>query len=383
VMTQTDSFTAAEVADGTLEAWVTETLNLAVVDFDGVDDNLDLDSNQSFSGAFTWSFKLLLSSTATAQVIFANSSVNNVYVRTNVTASVFEFRIGGSAVSVSFDSNLESETLYDIQISRNVSNVITVVVDGVTQSDNAKTLTGTFIVNRFGMRNAAFNPLGGLLYNVNLGNGLEWDGTIADGNTIGTVNGSPTTTTIQVQGDTGFVSKWYDQSGNDNHATQGTAASQPKIVVGGTLVTKLGQPSIDFTTGSTALLSDSFSITETESAVFAIWQPAQDSATTVQARHRTLFGNASSQIYIGTPNADSQMSFKRFGAVKTFTLGLASLNTPNLHAFVGTTAGADYYFNGSSIYSDTATGTNSIRNNLRIGTKQILPLTIQRVISPK
>jgi hypothetical protein len=368
----TDSFTAAEVADGTLEAWVTETLNLAVVDFDGVDDNLDLDSNQSFSGAFTWSFKLLLSSTATAQVIFANSSVNNVYVRTNVTASVFEFRIGGSAVSVSFDSNLESETLYDIQISRNVSNVITVVVDGVTQSDNAKTLTGTFIVNRFGMRNAAFNPLGGLLYNVNLGNGLEWDGTIADGNTIGTVNGSPTTTTIQVQGDTGFVSQWYDQSGNDNHATQGTAASQPKIVDGGTLVTKLGQPSMDFTTGSTMLLSDSFSITETESAVFAIWQPAKDSATTVQARNRTLFGNASSQIYIGTPNADSQMSFKRFDAVKTFTLGLASLNTPNLHAFVGTTAGADYYFNGSSIYSDTATGTNSIRNHLRIGAKQNL-----------
>jgi hypothetical protein len=368
----TDSFTAAEVADGTLEAWVTETLNLAVVDFDGVDDNLDLDSNQSFSGAFTWSFKLLLSSTATAQVIFADSSVNNVYVRTNVTASVFEFRIGGSAASVFFDSNLESGTLYDIQISRNVSDVITVVVDGVTQSDDAKTLTGTFIVNRFGMRNAAFNPLGGLLYNVNLGNGLEWDGTIADGNTIGTVNGSPTTTTIQVQGDTGFVSQWYDQSGNDNHATQGTAASQPKIVDGGSLVTKLGQPSMDFTTGSTMLLSDSFSITETESAVFAIWQPAKDSATTVQARNRTLFGNASSQIYIGTPNADSQMSFKRFDAVKTFTLGLASLNTPNLHAFVGTTAGADYYFNGSSIYSDTATGTNSIRNHLRIGAKQNL-----------
>ena len=161
--------------------------------FDEVDDNLDLDSNQSFSGAFTWSFKLLLSSTATAQVIFADSSVNNLYVRTNVNASVFEFRIGGSAANVFFDSNLESGTLYDIQISRDISDVITVVVDGVTQSDDAKTLTGTFIVNRFGMRNAAFNPLGGLLYDVNLGNGLEWDGTIADGNTIGTVNGSPVT----------------------------------------------------------------------------------------------------------------------------------------------------------------------------------------------
>jgi hypothetical protein len=34
----------------------------------------------------------------------------------------------------------------------------------------------------------------------------------------------------------GFVTSWYDQSGNDNHATQSTAGSQPKIVDGGVLV---------------------------------------------------------------------------------------------------------------------------------------------------
>ena len=37
-------------------------------------------------------------------------------------------------------------------------------------------------------------------------------------------------------GNDGFVSQWYDQSGNGNHATQGTPASQPKIVDGGSLV---------------------------------------------------------------------------------------------------------------------------------------------------
>jgi hypothetical protein len=67
---------------------------------------------------------------------------------------------------------------------------------------------------------------------------LSGTDTLADGNTIGTVYGSPGTTTIHVQGGTGFVSKWYDQSGNDNHATQGTAASQPMIVDGGSLVSK-------------------------------------------------------------------------------------------------------------------------------------------------
>ena len=34
----------------------------------------------------------------------------------------------------------------------------------------------------------------------------------------------------------GHVTTWYDQSGNDNHATQVTAGRQPKIVDGGTLV---------------------------------------------------------------------------------------------------------------------------------------------------
>ena len=60
---------------------------------------------------------------------------------------------------------------------------------------------------------------------------------------------------IQVGGDTGVtfevsnikfysedndvtVSKWYDQSGNTNHAVQGTPASQPKIVNAGVLVDK-------------------------------------------------------------------------------------------------------------------------------------------------
>lgn len=44
----------------------------------------------------------------------------------------------------------------------------------------------------------------------------------------------------------GFVTTWYDQSGNSNDATQATAASQPKIVSGGSLVTENGKPAIDF-----------------------------------------------------------------------------------------------------------------------------------------
>jgi hypothetical protein len=42
-----------------------------------------------------------------------------------------------------------------------------------------------------------------------------------------------------------FVVTWYDQS-LSNNATQSTAANQPKIVSGGSLVTENGKPAIDF-----------------------------------------------------------------------------------------------------------------------------------------
>jgi len=57
-----------------------------------------------------------------------------------------------------------------------------------------------------------------------------------------------TLTTWVGAGNDGYVVIWYDQSGNGNHATQTTNASQPKIVDGGSLVTRGGnsKPSILF-----------------------------------------------------------------------------------------------------------------------------------------
>ena len=40
----------------------------------------------------------------------------------------------------------------------------------------------------------------------------------------------------------GFISTWYDQSGNANDATQSTTTSQPKIVDAGVLITEGGLP---------------------------------------------------------------------------------------------------------------------------------------------
>ena len=44
----------------------------------------------------------------------------------------------------------------------------------------------------------------------------------------------------------GFVTTWYDQSGNGRHATQTTAANQPRIVSNGVIETQNGRPALFF-----------------------------------------------------------------------------------------------------------------------------------------
>jgi hypothetical protein len=59
----------------------------------------------------------------------------------------------------------------------------------------------------------------------------------------------------------GFVTTWYDQSGNTNDVVQSSASSQPQIVSGGVTLTENGKPSIDFD-GSNDYLEETVSITQ-------------------------------------------------------------------------------------------------------------------------
>ena len=64
-------------------------------------------------------------------------------------------------------------------------------------------------------------------------------------------NGNLDTTSLLsfVGAGNGFVSVWYDQSGNNKHVVQTTAASQPQLVVNGVVALKNAKPAIDFTSG--------------------------------------------------------------------------------------------------------------------------------------
>jgi hypothetical protein len=65
---------------------------------------------------------------------------------------------------------------------------------------------------------------------------------------IGFSSGNLDTTALTsfCSGTNGFVTTWYDQSGNANNATQSTAANQPQIVSAGSVINVNSKPSFQF-----------------------------------------------------------------------------------------------------------------------------------------
>jgi|688.fasta_scaffold282923_2 hypothetical protein len=65
---------------------------------------------------------------------------------------------------------------------------------------------------------------------------------------IGFVNNVLDTSSLTsfCSGTNGFVTTWYDQSGNGYNATNGNAVSQPQIVSSGSVILENGQPTINF-----------------------------------------------------------------------------------------------------------------------------------------
>jgi hypothetical protein len=259
----TESFTAAEVADGTLTDWVLAPVSSFIGNkmyFDRVNDYINLDSFISYTGDFTLTFSFIPDTLdGTIQPVVGNGNIDYIGVaQINGSDRIYVSTLAGSTQFIVLDSNFTEKAVNDVIISRSGS-TITFTVNGDVQSTTL-TYSTTIPISRIGARGIGVALLKGIITELDFGNGTTFDGTIADGNTIGTVNGSPELFTGQ--GFDGFVTQWYDQSGNDNHATQGTDASQPKIVDGGSLVSG----GIDFDGVNDGLQWGTAPITSTDSA---------------------------------------------------------------------------------------------------------------------
>jgi len=71
-------------------------------------------------------------------------------------------------------------------------------------------------------------------------------------------------------GNNGFVRTWYDQSGSNKNAHQTTTSDQPMLVQNGAVLTKNGDPNINFT-GSQRFLD--ISISYADYGIFAVYEP--------------------------------------------------------------------------------------------------------------
>jgi hypothetical protein len=95
----------------------------------------------------------------------------------------------------------------------------------------------------------------------------------------------------------GFVTIWYDQSGNTKNVTMPTAVRQPQIVNSGVIITTNSKPTISFTN---QYLQTTSSVLSTDFAVSGVGNTRSDSTNAVLFTQYTFFGPDRTIFYMGT-----------------------------------------------------------------------------------
>jgi len=140
-----------------------------------------------------------------------------------------------------------------------------------------------------------------------------------------------------------YATTWYDQSGSDNDAIQSTAASQPKVVDAGSLVTDAnGNYALDFDGTDDTMASDTFTLAAQPKTIFVIG----DFDASVSPQY-WVDGSATNRGSIG--EAASTGRWRIFaGTVSDYaTLEIAS-NTTYLATAVFNGASSELFVDGTS-----------------------------------
>jgi hypothetical protein len=171
---------------------------------------------------------------------------------------------------------------------------------------------------------------------------------------VGFINQQLDTAAIStfLNGDTGYVTTWYDQSGKGNHFTQGSVSLQPifKFTSNNKFGTSL-DPTIEF--NSDRLVSSTFT-----SGAYSIFM-----------LNRTLGGSyfaGSSTIHLGW-RTTGILTIAHLGDDVNF--GYTRTSNPLIHTLIYKGPGSQYWVNNSSIGASvtTPTGPSSDTANLYIG----------------
>jgi hypothetical protein len=154
----------------------------------------------------------------------------------------------------------------------------------------------------------------------------------------------------------GFVTTWYDQSGNANNATQTTAANQPQIVSSGAMITINGKNSMSFD-GS----NDSFNLASTINVASSNYNSFVGKRAVSGRRLVALTGGVGQQYFFAL-NSDNNYYLQ--GKTTHYQVSSATDTTTNQLLLTGlNSAGTmSMYKNGSTITSSqlSAAITNQI-----------------------
>lgn len=148
----------------------------------------------------------------------------------------------------------------------------------------------------------------------------------------------------------GFITTWYDQSGNGRHATQATAARQPRIVNAGVVDTFNSRPAI--TAGGITALSTPFNLNGLASwAINFVTSPTTTAGFTSAFRQD---GGGSYAVFPFTGNG--ALSPRDFVSTNSISLVLNySVAAPVVHTMVRAAGVSNTAFlNGSSVASSAA-----------------------------
>jgi hypothetical protein len=181
---------------------------------------------------------------------------------------------------------------------------------------------------------------------------------------IGFINGELDVATLEsfCSGTNGFVTTWYDQSGNARDATQTTAANQPQIVSSGSVITDNGKPSILINS-----TKNSNSSTRLQTQQFTLLQPftifsiatAYDVSDLTQQVTDNRSSTATAQLAVQGNNS----SYSIYGG-SVFAYKSPATNGSAIHYGLFNSSNSQAGYNGSSTNGNS--GTNNA-DGLTIG----------------
>jgi len=147
-----------------------------------------------------------------------------------------------------------------------------------------------------------------------------------------------------VGGGNGFVTTWYDQSGNGRDATQSTGANQPQIVSSGSVLTENSVPTCAFNRASSQFIRANFTALGVKSGASLLVVGNLFQGAVTQSRTWAMYGNAT--LAINSPNNVIHTSGTgneiRYFTANVDNLVIQATLTTNLQAVGG------FYNNGTT-----------------------------------